>query len=331
MTGAERIRAAVAFETPDRVPVLAHVFGHAAVLAGVELGDYVRDGQLLAHCQLAARDRYDLDAVFALMDANVETEALGSVLRYRRSSYPIVERYAVAPNGDGIERLRPSEAASAGRIPTLLEATRELRAALGDDVLVIGCVSGPMTVAAQLMGLEAALYLAIDDPGRSAAKSLVAGLGSSPWLRSASTAERSIGWRCAVGTIATKRWQLATVMALCPMARKSRAPCANSMAKSRSCSCARSIPTTAASAASGSQRSSASRSAASARCDGGIAPDGTGASCQSPRRDSAACDAFSRSAAHSGGSQASAATPRRIDCSTACRTMNAWYLKPTCG
>ena len=37
---------------------------------------------------------------------------------------------------------------------------------LGDEVLVVGCVSGPMTVAVQLMGVETALYLAIDNPER---------------------------------------------------------------------------------------------------------------------------------------------------------------------
>lgn len=168
MTGAERIRAAIAFETPDRVPVIAQVFGHAATLAGVDLQDYLRDGSLLAGCQLAARDRYDLDAVFALMDAGVETEALGSTLRYRPAAYPTVERYAIGPTGDGIDQLPLADAQAAGRIPELLEATRQLRATLGDEVMVIGCVSGPLTLTAQLMGLEAALYLAIDAPERFA-------------------------------------------------------------------------------------------------------------------------------------------------------------------
>ena len=48
MNSIERIQAAVRFQTPDRVPVVAQVFGHAATLAGVALGDYVRDGELLA-------------------------------------------------------------------------------------------------------------------------------------------------------------------------------------------------------------------------------------------------------------------------------------------
>ena len=51
-------------------------------------------------------------------------------------------------------------------MPELLEAVRILRQELGDDVLVVGCVLGPMTLATQLVGIETALYLAIDDPER---------------------------------------------------------------------------------------------------------------------------------------------------------------------
>ena len=92
MNSLERIKAAVSFGRPDRVPVIAQVFGHSAVLAGVPLIDYVKDGGQLAHCQLKALEHYGYDAVFALMDACVETEALGSSLVYREDMYPYVER-----------------------------------------------------------------------------------------------------------------------------------------------------------------------------------------------------------------------------------------------
>ncbi len=45
---------------------------------GVDLRDYVQNGELLARCQIKALERYDYDAVFALMDVGVETEAVGS-------------------------------------------------------------------------------------------------------------------------------------------------------------------------------------------------------------------------------------------------------------
>jgi len=165
MNSIERITAAINFQPPDRVPVIAQVFGHAATLAKVPLGDYVRSGELLARCQIQALKRYDYDAVFALMDTSVETEAVGSVLTYRADQYPSVSTYAFS-NGSDLEKVSVPDPHRAGRMPELLEAARILRREVGDDVLVVGCVLGPMTLATQLLGIEAALYLAIDEPER---------------------------------------------------------------------------------------------------------------------------------------------------------------------
>jgi len=162
MNSLERIQAAVSFEKPDRVPVIAQVFGHAASLAGVPLGDYVRDGELLARCQIKALEHYGYDAVFALMDVNVETEAVGSVLTYRADQYPIVKSYAFSDGAD-LDSLSVPNPHQAGRMPELLKAARVLRREVGDDVLVVGCVLGPMTLATQLLGIETALYLAVDE------------------------------------------------------------------------------------------------------------------------------------------------------------------------
>lgn len=167
MNSMERIMAALGFEKPDRVPVIAQVFGHAAVLAGVSLRDYVRDGERLARCQIQALQHYGYDTIFALMDTSVETEAVGSILTYPRDQYPYVKSYALL-DAENLEGLSVPDPQQAGRMPELLKAARILRQEVGDDVLVVGCVSGPMTVAMQLLGAETALYLAIDHPERFA-------------------------------------------------------------------------------------------------------------------------------------------------------------------
>ena len=163
MNSIERIKAVVDFEISDRVPVIAQVFGHAATLAGVALRDYVQDGDLLARCQIKALERYDYDAVFALMDVSVETEAVGSKLNYRANQYPDIKSYALSSGAD-ITSLSIPNPHEAARMPELLKAVKRLRQEVGDDVLVVGCVSGPMTLATQLLGMEKALYLAIDEP-----------------------------------------------------------------------------------------------------------------------------------------------------------------------
>ncbi len=163
MNSLERVLAAVRFEPTDRVPVIAQVFGHTAVVGGRTLHDYVRSGEQVADCQIKALERYGYDAVFAAMDLNVETEALGSSIVYRRDDYPYVSVHAFSKSTDLKSVLLP-DPRTAGRMPEILRAVKILRTEVGDDALVVGSVAGPMTLASQLLGLETALYLAIDEP-----------------------------------------------------------------------------------------------------------------------------------------------------------------------
>jgi uroporphyrinogen decarboxylase len=165
MNSLQRISATLQRQEADRVPVIAQVFGHAARIAGVPLDEYVRDGETLARCQLKALLEYGYDAVFAVMDVNVETEAVGSVLRYPKNQYPVIERYALA-DASNLDSLRIPDPGRAGRMPEMLCALTLLRRELGDEVAIVGCALGPFTLATQLLGLERTLYLAIDDPAR---------------------------------------------------------------------------------------------------------------------------------------------------------------------
>jgi uroporphyrinogen decarboxylase len=114
---------------------------------------------------LEAWKQYGYDAVFSVMDVNVETEAVGSVLQYRRNRYPVIERYALTRDSDWNAIPLP-DPQRGGRMPEMLKALGILRGALGDEVLVVGCVLGPFTLTVQLLGLETALYLAVDDSPR---------------------------------------------------------------------------------------------------------------------------------------------------------------------
>ena len=100
MNAIERITKAINFETPDRTPVIPQIFGHAAIISKVPLHEYLQDGELLARCQINAYQRYRYDAVFALMDVCVETEALGSVLEYKKNYYPLIKKYALSNTTD---------------------------------------------------------------------------------------------------------------------------------------------------------------------------------------------------------------------------------------
>ncbi len=163
MNSIERIMKAINFETPDRVPVIPQVFGHAAIISKVPLHDYIRDGELLARCQINALQRYKYDAVFALMDVCVETEAMGSILDYKKDHYPLIKKWVLSNTTD-FDLLSIPDPYQAKRMPELLKAVEILKDQLSNEILIVGCVLGPMTLTGQLLGAENALYLAIDEP-----------------------------------------------------------------------------------------------------------------------------------------------------------------------
>jgi uroporphyrinogen decarboxylase len=165
MNSLEKIAATIKMQHVECVPVIAQVFGHAATLTGISINQYVRNGEILARCQLNAQRKYGYDAVFSVMDTSVETEALGSILHYYQNMYPVVVTHVLSPGSDW-NHLAAPDPQKAGRMPEMLKALGILRKELGDQTLVVGCVVGPFTLVGQLLGLENTLYLAIDDPER---------------------------------------------------------------------------------------------------------------------------------------------------------------------
>ena len=168
MNALERIRRAAALERCDRPPVIAQVFAHAAVARGRSMEEYLASGAAAAACQLEAWRHYGNEAVFAVLDLTLEAEALGGEIRRWPGTYPAVIRPPLAPDDD-FGRRPVLDPRTAGRLPMVLEMAGALRAACGDEALVVGLVQGPLTLAVQLLGMEPALGLAADDPDRFAA------------------------------------------------------------------------------------------------------------------------------------------------------------------
>jgi uroporphyrinogen decarboxylase len=145
--------------------VIAQVFAHAAIASGRTVDEYLSSGAVAAACQIEAQSHYGYDAVFAVLDLTLEAEAVGGGIRWNHGGYPTVLRPPCSPEDD-FARLPIPDPRSAGRLPMLLEMVGALRDACRDDVLVVGLVQGPMTLAVQFLGMEKALYLAADDPER---------------------------------------------------------------------------------------------------------------------------------------------------------------------
>ncbi len=170
MDGVERVIRAVNFQKTDRLPVIPEIFGFSARYMGVSISDYVRDGGVLATCQIETWRDFEYDGAFAFADLSVEAEALGCELAYPHDSYPYIVRHAIEDVED-LNNLKLPDPERDGRMPVILDACKILRKEFGNRVFIAGNVLGPISIAGQLLGLERLLYLMADDP--SALKKLL--------------------------------------------------------------------------------------------------------------------------------------------------------------
>lgn len=165
MNSLARVLATVNFQDTDRPPVIPQILGHAAVVNNVPLNEYLQNGETLATCQLAAQKYYECDALFVFMDACVESEALGSTVRYGIAHYPAVQNFALTGDMD-FNSLQIPDPQRSGRLPELLKAASIIREQVADTIPVVGCVLGPMSLACQLLPMEETLLLAIEETDR---------------------------------------------------------------------------------------------------------------------------------------------------------------------
>lgn len=96
---------------------------------------------------------------------NVEAEALGCEIKYYDDStdVPGVARH-LCDSLDEVRAVKRVDAERAGRMPIFLKAAQRVHEALGKEIHVRGAVSGPFSLASELIGFENLLIATGEDP-----------------------------------------------------------------------------------------------------------------------------------------------------------------------
>ncbi len=166
MTGTERFRKALNGEDVDRPPFEPAIYEHKAFLIGAAVSEVARSADLLLKALHRELELYGADAVTVGVDVyNVEIEALGAEL-----DYEVGQDELPHPKANLLES--PAEVTALplpnpdrdGRMPLLLDVAEQLNREVGQEVVVRGAVSGPFSLAAELLGTERMLMALLDDP-----------------------------------------------------------------------------------------------------------------------------------------------------------------------
>lgn len=141
------------FEPQRTLPVMPLVGTHAAGVAHIEVNKTLTNGHFMAEAALKALKYYGYDGVLTFMDLTLEAEALGCEVRYHPGTVPSVKK-VLLENIDDYDHIKNSKLEEGKRVAEFLRAARIMRENIGSGVVLGALVTGPFTLAGQLLGME---------------------------------------------------------------------------------------------------------------------------------------------------------------------------------
>ena len=134
------------------------VYEHAAAFLGRTPWEVSRDGELIFEGHAAAYECYRQTPIMPGIDIyNLEAEAYGGVIeKPSGTGIPAISKPILASARE-LCRLKPLDAGRDGRIPMLIDVSARLARRFPEAVIRVP-VSGPFSIASNLVGFETLLY-----------------------------------------------------------------------------------------------------------------------------------------------------------------------------
>lgn len=166
MTSLELMTEVLALRKGDRIPFCPAIYEHKGYLIDKTPSQICRSAELLVEGLEAELARYKPDFLTVGIDVyNVEAEALGCKIVYFDDSpdVPGVEDFPVKQRSD-FDKLGIPDPTTDGRMPLYLEAAKEIQKRHGDHIKIRGALTGPFSLASELVGAENFIVLTMQDP-----------------------------------------------------------------------------------------------------------------------------------------------------------------------
>lgn len=152
MTGKELVFNALACKKTPRAPWVPFVGVHGAKLLNVNAIEYFSSAEAIVAAACKAIELYRADGIPVTFDLQIEAEILGCQLHWAENNPPAVISHPLALGQSLSDLAIPQK--EQGRLPLVLEATRQIKSAYPDKALY-GLITGPFTLALHLLGTDA--------------------------------------------------------------------------------------------------------------------------------------------------------------------------------
>lgn len=137
----------------DRVPVGPMMLDIGAAVIDAPIGTFCSDADVMARGQLALHEQVGQDVIFLGCDNYYIAEGFGCVAELPPDETPHLLRPPLERISD-VDGLRVPDPLTDGRMPVVLEATRIVRKAVGDEVAIRTPGTGPFALASYFVGTQ---------------------------------------------------------------------------------------------------------------------------------------------------------------------------------
>jgi MtaA/CmuA family methyltransferase len=163
----ERVRAVIAGQPVDHLPVQPMLMMFAAQHIDRTYLDYVRDPMVLADAQVEAATAFGVDCLLTCSDPARELIDIAgdASVSWADSGPAIVEDVAALLDPRRLATFRVPNPLAPGRMQERIRSIEALRRAAGPDMSIVGWVEGPIALGAELRGLSHLMEDFYDDPG----------------------------------------------------------------------------------------------------------------------------------------------------------------------
>lgn len=165
MTSMQRVLAALSHEQPDRVPMFLLTTLHGAKELGLSIREYFSRPEHVIEGQMRLLAKFRSDSVTPFHYASLEVEAFGGKTIFIEDGPPNAGEPVIRRSRD-IDDLQPPRVADCAGLLRGLEATRGLKARLGDTVPIIGAVISPFSLPIMQLGFDRYIDLIYEEPER---------------------------------------------------------------------------------------------------------------------------------------------------------------------
>ncbi len=168
MTPVDRIMTTLRLEEPDRVPLMPLSMAFSAKYSGVAYNAYLTEAEALAEAEVRTARAFGWDAAIISNDVAGSAGAFGAEVTLGKDGLSRITGPAIRLEhaAEVFERLRknpPAYYLDKGRIGTMIEATRLIKAEVGDEMAVVGWNQGPFQGVMALFATNPRVFLLMDN------------------------------------------------------------------------------------------------------------------------------------------------------------------------